>query len=71
MMIVKTFCGSEFMANKEIREKAKMSGVLLWQIAEKLGISEPTMTRKLRHELSEADKQKILAIIDALSREAA
>ena len=59
------------MANKEIREKAKMSGVLLWQIAEKLGISEPTMTRKLRHELSEADKQKILAIIDALSREAA
>ena len=59
------------MANMEIREKAKASGVRLWQIAEKLGISEPTMTRKLRHELPEEDKQKILAIIDALSREAA
>ena len=59
------------MANKEIREKAKTSGVRLWQIAEKLGISEPTMTRKLRHELPEADKQIILALIDELSREAA
>lgn len=59
------------MANMEIREKAKASGVRLWQIAEKLGISEPTMTRKLRHELPKADKQEILSIIENLSREAA
>ena len=57
------------MKNKEIREKAKKLGVRLWQIADKLGISEPTMTRKLRRELEDGEKQKILNIIDELAKE--
>lgn len=57
------------MKNKEIREKAKKLGIRLWQIADKLGISEPTMTRKLRRELADGEKQKILNIIDELAKE--
>ena len=30
-------------------------------------ISEPTMTRKLRHELPEGEKAKILALIDEIA----
>lgn len=54
------------MANKDIRLKAKGCGVPIWKIAAKLGISEPTMTRKLRFELSEAEKAKIFKIIEEL-----
>ena len=54
------------MANKDIRLKAKGCGVPFWKIAAKLGISEPTMTRKLRFELSEAEKAKIFKIIEEL-----
>ncbi|MBQ7542573.1 MAG: hypothetical protein IJT44_09820 [Clostridia bacterium] len=59
------------MRNKDIREAAKTAGVKLWQIADRLGITDGNFSRKLRKELAEADKQKILAIIDELSREAA
>ncbi|MBR3242487.1 MAG: hypothetical protein IKF90_07290 [Parasporobacterium sp.] len=57
------------MNNKEIREAAKRSDVRLWQIAERIGISEFTFCRKLRHELDEAEKAKILAIIEDLKKE--
>ena len=55
------------MTNNEIRAKAKEKSVKLWQIADALKISEPTITRKLRHELSEEEKQKILALIDEIA----
>ena len=54
------------MANQEIRKYAKESGVKLWQIADKLNISEPTMTRKLRYELTEEEQKKIIDIITEL-----
>ena len=39
------------MTNLTIRKFAKEKNVPLWAVADALGISEPTMTRKLRHEL--------------------
>ena len=57
------------MFNQAIRQAAKNNGVALWQIADKLNISEPTMTRKLRHELSEKETADILNIIDELAKE--
>lgn len=57
------------MFNQEIRTEAKRNGVKLWQIADKLGISEPTMTRKMRHELNEDEKNRILSIITELAKE--
>lgn len=57
-------------ANQDIRQEAKKSSVTLWQIAEILKISEPTITRKLRKELPEEEKAEIFAIIQDLKREA-
>lgn len=57
------------MNNTDIRKYAKAHGVRLWQIADELGISEITMSRKLRYELSEDEKQKILEIINELAEE--
>lgn len=54
------------MNNHEIREAAERKGVRLWQIAGKLGINDGNFSRKLRFELSEAEKAKILKIIEEL-----
>lgn len=42
--------------NNDIRKAALLSDVRHWQICEKLGISEPTLTRWLRTELPEEKK---------------
>lgn len=55
------------LANTDIRETAKKRGVRLWEIAEYLDVSDPTMTRKLRRELSANEKQRILGIIDEIA----
>lgn len=57
------------MKNLDFRKSAKAAGIPLWRIAEALGISEPTMTRKLRHELPEAEKQRLLNLIEQLAEE--
>lgn len=53
--------------NQEIRNIAKMKGVYLWEIAERLNMSEPSMTRKLRRELSDQDKAHVLTVIDEIA----
>lgn len=57
------------MANKDVRLYAKEHGVKLWQVAAAMGISEPTMTRRLRTELTEQAKQELLSTIDKLSKQ--
>ena len=54
------------MANTDIRQYAKEHGVRLWQCAAAMGISEPTMTRRLRTELTEQAKRELICIIDTL-----
>lgn len=55
------------LANNDIRETAKEKGVRLWEIAEHLRISDPTMTRKLRKELTNREKKFYLDIIDQIA----
>lgn len=57
------------MENKDIRLKARGAGVTLWQIADYLGISEPTLTRMMRHQLDREQKQKICNAIRAIKSE--
>lgn len=57
------------LANTKIRTTAKEKGIRLWEVANALGISEPTMTRKLRTELPLNEQQNILGIIDELAEE--
>ena len=56
------------MANLDLRNEARAARVPFWRIAEALDISEPTMTRKLRRELSETQKADIRAIIERMRR---
>lgn len=57
------------MCNKEIRTAAKNAGARLWQVAAAYGISDGNFSRKLRKELPQEEKEKILAIIDRLAQE--
>lgn len=52
--------------NYDIKLQAKISGVYLWQVAQRLGITDSTLSRKLRNELSEKEKERIFAIIEEL-----
>lgn len=56
-------------ANLDIRAAAKGAGVKLWEIADHLKISEPSITRKLRHELPQAEKERIFSIIEEIAKE--
>lgn len=56
-------------ANLDIRAKAKGAGVKLWELADHFGISEPTVTLKLRHELPQSEKQRIFSAIEEIAKE--
>jgi len=58
-------------ANQEIRERAKGKGVFHWQIAEEYPLSDCNFSKLLRRELPQEKKQRILEIIDELSRKEA
>lgn len=57
------------MSNQDIRRTAAGAGVKLWQIAEALGIADCSLSRKLRRELPQEEKDQIFSIIRELSRE--
>lgn len=57
------------MHNKEIRSAAKNAGVRLWEVAAAYGINDGNFSRKLRQELPQEEKEKILAIIVQIARE--
>ena len=56
------------MSNMEIRNKAIEAGLKLWQVAEAYGIADCNFSRKLRRELPEAEREKVLKIIERLSK---
>lgn len=51
------------MKNKVIRKVLKDSGMKQWELAEKLGISEFTLSRKLRNELPQEEQERLLNLI--------
>ena len=55
--------------NNDIRAAAKENGVYLYEIAEKLDVSEPTFIRYMRKELTDAMKTKVLAAIEEIKQE--
>lgn len=54
------------MNNQDIKNAAKIAGVKLWQIADRLGIADFAFSRKLRHELPKEEKEIIFSIIEEL-----
>lgn len=55
--------------NNDIRKAAGGAGVKLWQIADELGIADTSLSRKLRHELSTEERERVMEIIRRLSGE--
>lgn len=55
------------MKNARVRVAAMEAGVKLWQVAERLGINDRNLSRKLRRELPEEEQDKILEIIQELA----
>lgn len=60
--------GMNDMRNKEIRNAMKQNGITQWKLGELLGVSENTVNRKLRKELPEEEKQKILEVINSCGK---
>ena len=54
------------MKNLDIRKLAKEEGILLWEIAERLNLTDGNFSRKLRKEMSSDEKTKIKKIINEL-----
>ena len=54
--------------NKDIRLAVKENGVKMWQLADKMGTADTTLCRRLRKELPEDQKRRILEIVDELSK---
>lgn len=57
------------MCNQEIRDAAKKNGVKLWQVADRIGMNDSNFSRKLRKELPEHERTKILGIITDIHSE--
>ena len=55
------------MRNQDIRKATKDAKVMLWQVAEALGMQDSTFSRKLRHELPAEEKARIMGIIKKLT----
>ena len=52
--------------NQEVKKAMKEHKVKQWQIAERLGVSEFTLCRWMRHELPEEKKRMVLEAVEAL-----
>ncbi len=50
-------------SNMKIREALFSNGIPQWRLAELMGISEFTLSRRLRKELSKGEQDKILHLI--------
>ena len=56
--------------NLEVKKKCKDSNVPLWRVADKMGISDTTLSKRMCKSFSPRKKQEIFAIIDELAKEA-
>ena len=56
------------MNNSEIRQTAKAKKVLLWEIAEAMGITDATLSRRLRKELPAEERDRLLGIIEDIAK---
>ncbi len=55
------------MKNSDIRVCAIEYGVRMWELADQLGISPETLSRKLRRELESAEKERMIQTIQAIA----
>lgn len=57
------------MANEKIKVKAKQNKVYLWEVADRLGMQDSALSRKLRKELPPEEANRILDAISQIAVE--
>ena len=55
------------MTNQITRDEFREQKVYQWELAKVLGISESTMVRKMRIEMSDEEIRELLALIDSIA----
>ena len=55
------------MPNEDIKKYARVNGVRLWRIAQRLKMNDGNFSRLLRKELTEDRRKQIIGIIDELA----
>ena len=53
-------------ANSDIRAEARNAGVTLWAVAREIGVSEATLTRRMRVELRGDEKTQMRGAISRI-----
>ncbi|MCM1133882.1 MAG: hypothetical protein NC340_10485 [Ruminococcus flavefaciens] len=56
-------------ANTDIRAELKAKNVPVYAVADVMGVHENTLFRRLRHELTEQEKQKLIGIIGEIAQQ--
>ena len=54
-------------SNADLRAKLAFTGIKQFEVAERLNINETSLSRKLRKELPDTEKQRIFSIIDEIA----
>jgi len=57
------------MANEIIRTELKEKGVRQWELAAAIGVSEQTMVRRMRFEMSDEVQLHLLEVIEKVAAE--
>lgn len=55
--------------NFDVKAEAMRNGVKLYQIAQKLGMSESAFNHRMRGELTQADRERFFKAIKEISRQ--
>lgn len=71
MSITNSQKGGDLLSGSEIRERILSADLHIWKVADAFGCTDATFSRKLRHDFSKEDSEKILAIIEELRSERA
>lgn len=56
------------MKNFDVKEAIENAKLYQWQVAKALNISEFTLSRKLRNELTSKEKEKVFKVIEKLKK---
>ena len=55
--------------SKRVRKELASRGIMQWELANRLGVNETTLCRRLRVELPEEEQDRLIAIIQDIQKE--
>lgn len=55
-------------ANNDIRAAVQNAGIKLWMVAAEIGVSDATLTRRMRFELCADEKRQLMNAIDTIAQ---